>query len=57
MHDADLMMSVIFDVMGCLNSLNLEDDWKMNSTCVKMSEAYFLVERSHTRKKFVQLIG
>jgi hypothetical protein len=44
-------MGVVFDVMG----LNLDDGWKMNSTCVKMSEAYFLVQRTHKRKKVVQL--
>lgn len=51
------MMGVVFDVMDCSHSLNLDADWMMNSTCVKMSEEYFLAERTHKWKEVVQLSG
>jgi hypothetical protein len=51
------MMGVELDVMGCLSSMNLDDDWILNSTCVRRSEAYFLDGRTHKRKEVVQLPG
>lgn len=41
------MVGVVLDVMSYSWSLNLGADWMMNSTCVQMSEIYFLVEKTH----------
>lgn len=48
---------MVLDVMNCSSSMSPDADWMRNSTCVQMSEAYFLAEKTCKRKGVVQLSG